>query len=263
MISIGRNSMKCDNTLLNRIVNIIIASIMVSTVFIGAVYSFFENVDGYKPINLEPTSINLNFFEDNSMGFDYKSSSPQRILYLDKDLNNNKIAYKLSCGSKILSVKEPKIILDSGKEIPSDMGKFSSKCQIKNSLSLNNKMDFNGDLFDVQYDSTMNGVKETLIINSPLYNITDDIIIQSIIDVSNDLQMKKKEINNFEMTSSRDFNCEQLIFEDNGEEYFNIPSPILWDSPDRLSTNDGIILNRNSINQIDLTHRISFGMRIS
>jgi hypothetical protein len=225
--------------------------LMISTIFVGIVHAIFEYVDVLPPVTSQPLVIDTNFYNDSSLGYDYQSSTPMRKIYFDEDLDNKDVAYSIVGKSDRLNLKDPSITIDSNKTQPSNLGKISSRCNLKSSPSSKNLIKYDGDNFDISYEATLNGIKETIIIKSPLYNITDDLLIKSSIELPKGFKGKmNKPIKN------RNFVFDKITFEKNGDNIFSLPQPILWDTPELFQSSEGKFFQESSRSVFNLSHRL-------
>ena len=180
------------------IVCLFLASVFIQTIMIGGEIGGEElKVKDIPEFSGKGVHIDIDFNNESYLGYDLVSILEDKKVRFNTDKNISSIL-SIEHDDISLSMKPVKIFEEHdeynkksnhlfGKDYDSGYsstgGVKSNRIEVKN-----NKF------YDVEYKATLSGVKETVVIRSPPQNISDDVVIRSVIDLGQKLLPGKNKV---------------------------------------------------------------------
>ncbi|MFO8050436.1 MAG: hypothetical protein R6V01_01900 [Thermoplasmatota archaeon] len=201
--------------------------------------------------------IDLDFETDRTSGYDYLSTQEIRRIRFNDDLSQPQL-FTFEYGERSITMnsfgfyeegvtnRNENDYLYGKKNI--DRYSFSNPIN-SNKLTIQKRL-----FFDLEYKTTISGIKETLILKSRPQNLTNDLVFRSSFVIDDDLTPMKNsgDIKYQQNEIKQDF---YLYDETTHQNIYRIPSPILTTSPVDYTTEQGKLSMLNSIQTYNLEHR--------
>jgi len=157
--------------------------IMIATVFAPAIYAEFSRIEHNDKIyNNDVVHLDLSFSDDVTSTYDLISTTPTRVIRINKNLKNNNQIYSLSADSHSIALKSIQIMDD---ERNNSIININSRSKYISSIKDTEMKYLIDNSIEVSYISTLTGIKEIIKINEKPSNISGNLKIQTLIEVPN------------------------------------------------------------------------------
>ncbi len=222
--------------------------ILITVLFLSSGISLLLNAEGdFKENNeynnMKGIHLDFNLKTDYSKKYDLKSEDDSKTISFNKN-NKKENVYSIEIDDYFINIES--FLLSEEKDI-----NLINKKQTNNIFQNNNKIKYINDKYEIDYDVTVNGIKETLVLYSPPDNITSDLILRSKIH-SNSYIPDYKESNKYSTINENiSFFMDELM----DKKIFSITDPFLMSSPKSIFTQNGKLEVQDTIKQIPLEHR--------
>ena len=137
--------------------------IMIATVFAPAIYAEFSRIEyNDKIYNNDVVHLDLSFSDDVTSTYDLISTTPTRVIRINKNLKSNNRIYSLSADSHSIALKSIQIMDD---ERNNSIMNINSRSKHISSIKDTEMKYLIDNSIEVSYISTLTGIKEIIKIN--------------------------------------------------------------------------------------------------
>jgi len=199
--------------------------------------------------------IDLNYYDDEITSYEYVSNHRDRTIRIEDGIVSSSV---FSVERVDLRVEMRSFsILDSNRTRSDNdayiYGRLSQASFTHTDPVRCNRLKISKDTeFDVDFTSTISGIKETIILHDPPGNLSSDLVIGSTFNLDSGIGVGKKVSQGVWNQGEGDLD---LILAKSGETMFTIPEPVLFTSADTIKTQTGSLMVQHTVKRVELSYR--------
>lgn len=238
----------------HKLLPVVILITMLTSSFLTIIPMAVDSNTWTQQIQKNNVVIDLNFYDDPVSSFEYVAQHNGRVTRIEDNLKSTSV-FSLEKHDIDIEMRSFSL-MDSKRSSSSESNKIyglenaesysNTNPVLKNELKISKD-----DEYQVEFKNTISGIKETVILNTPPKNLTDDLVIRSSFNLNSKLELEYDVKPGIWFTGCGDLN---IVDKNHGITVYSIPRPVLYSSPEIVSTSTGEMEIEDTVQKISLSY---------